>query len=53
MTQSKINITTLLEQYVFEVAAGFIDEASPEDQTRLINLFNSIEKSPRINNRSL
>ena len=50
MTQSKNTLNTLLEQYVFEVAARFIDQASPEDQTRLINLLNTIEKSSRITN---
>lgn len=50
MTQSKDNVNSLLEQYVFEVAARFIDEASPEDQNRLINLLNTIEKSSRTAN---
>ncbi|GAB4035962.1 hypothetical protein [Spirosoma jeollabukense] len=53
MTQSKKNVNILLEQYVFEVAARFIDEASPEDQTRLMNLLNTIEKSSRITNSQL
>jgi hypothetical protein len=53
MTQPKItnqHVNILLEQYVFEVAARFIDQASPEDQTRLINLLNTIEKSSRTTN---
>ena len=36
---------TVLEQYVFKVAATFIELASPDDQTRLINLVSKIDTS--------
>ncbi|MBD2754981.1 hypothetical protein [Spirosoma validum] len=38
------SLPDLLERYVFAVAARFVESTSPADQTRLINLYNSIGK---------
>ncbi|CAN5119392.1 hypothetical protein BH09BAC4_BH09BAC4_07970 [soil metagenome] len=41
-----IQFISLLEQYVFCVAAQFIVVATKEEQASLINLFNTIDKPP-------
>lgn len=40
----KQSFNSLLELYVFNVATNFIESASPEDQDRLVNLLNTIDK---------
>ncbi|SFD06266.1 hypothetical protein SAMN05216167_103170 [Spirosoma endophyticum] len=40
----KQSFHALLELYVFNVATNFIESASPEDQNRLVNLLNTIDK---------
>ena len=42
--RSTQSFSNLLEQYVFSVAATFIDQVSHEEQTILINLINRIDK---------
>ncbi|SFE92894.1 hypothetical protein [Spirosoma endophyticum] len=46
-----IPFISLLEQYVFCVAAQFIGMATKEEQASLINLFNTIDKSSASGNR--
>ena len=42
MSNQKESFDKLLEKYVFDAAAQFIDEAAPETQEKIINLFNQI-----------
>jgi hypothetical protein len=40
------SVNSLLENYVLQIAAEYIDMISPEDQTRLMNLVNDIGRVP-------
>ncbi|WP_461116037.1 hypothetical protein [Spirosoma jeollabukense] len=46
-----VQFISLLEQYVFCVATQFIVVATKEEQTSLINLFNTIDKPAVSGNR--
>lgn len=45
MGNQKESFDKLLEKYVFGAAAQFIDQADPETQTKIIDLFNHIGKT--------
>ncbi len=47
--EMKQSFSSLLELYVFNVASNFIESASPEDQDRLVNLLNTIDKPTQDN----